>query len=256
MYKEHLQDIGLQSQQLAIYELLLEHGSIQAGRLSILSGLKRSLVYKILDQLISLDLASRDKGKVARFSPSHPSKIRDILDKKIQILDVAKKSLDSTLDGMISKFNLISGKPSVQFYEGKRGVQKLYDDIIHVQKDIYLFRSPYDEKHKDLTKILNTQITKQVQYSISTKAITPVPDERLTVIYEKDVERLVERRNISESEFSIPAQIIVYENKVGITSYKKGIFTTIIDNKDISDTFKKIFDQLWKRSNEPTVKDS
>ncbi len=249
MHKEYLHEIGLTEDQIVIYMTLLEYGSAQAARISILSKLKRSFVYKILHQLIDLGLAEKDEsGKVAKFTPTHPSIIKEMFNSKLESLEKARGSLDDTLDEMVSKYNLISGKPNVQFFEGKKGLKKVYEDIISTKKDISLFRSAHDKDHTETLSLIQNQLKKQASYHIKTKAITPEKDGSKNAIITGDDTNLVERRVLKKSEFSIPAQIIVFGNKVGITSFKNGIFTTIIDNKDISESFQKIFDQLWDKS--------
>jgi sugar-specific transcriptional regulator TrmB len=254
MDTQQLRNIGLSEDQIKLYELLLQYGSVQAGRLSILSGLKRPQVYKVLQQLIDLDLVEKDVGsKIARFSPGHPAKLRNLLDKKITNLNKVCSIFDSTVDELISKYNLISGKPNVQFFEGKRGLKKVYDDILVTHEDIFVFRSSYDNNYKEIRKMISEQIEKQVRKNISTKAITPAISQNTGRfnVPGHDTDRLVQRRVLSKKEFNIPAQIIIYGHKVGITSFRKGIFTTIIDNNDIAESFEKIFDHLWDKSSDP-----
>lgn len=252
MHAEYLEDAGLTDDQTIIYLTLLQNGSVQASRLAMLSGLKRSHVYKILGQLENLNLVEKDEtGSVTRFTPEHPSKLRLLVDKRLETLQQTKHTLEANIDSMISQYNFISSKPNVQFFEGEKGLQRIYNGIISAKKDILLFRSPYDNKYKELSEMIESQIKKQVKNNIKTKAITPVPDKDIRNSFEYDYGRKVERRILKESEFTIPAQIIIYGNKVGITSYRKGIFTTIIDNEDISESFQKIFMHLWDKADMP-----
>ena len=252
MHKEQLSIIGLSDDQITVYEALLKVGAAQAGRISLLTNLKRPHVYKILDRLIELEIVTKDDTtKVSKYIPNHPTKLISLIEKKRKEIDSAEKSLNSSIDEMISNYNFVSQKPNVQFFEGSKGLVKLYDDINTSKEDIHLFRSPYDQKNKSLESIITKQIHKQVELGIKTFAITPLNEGNREKAPKFDPDRMVERRIIPEVEFKIPAQIVIYKNKVGITSYKKGVFTTIIDNADISDTFKKIFDQLWIRSENP-----
>jgi len=62
---------GLSEEQAQIYQALLERGPQRASDLTKWVGLKRGLVYKVLEQLenIGLALKSEGKGTVAVFFP-------------------------------------------------------------------------------------------------------------------------------------------------------------------------------------------
>lgn len=112
-----LMDAGLSEEQAIIYNTLLDKGSMKAGPIASWTGIKRGLVYKVLDQLIILGLVikTENEGAVAIFSPTHPSRLIEILDKKERDLELTKDIVSSSLGSLSSKFNLLHGKPTVQF---------------------------------------------------------------------------------------------------------------------------------------------
>jgi len=250
IYEKQLIEAGLTKDQAMIYEILLQYGNVQAGRLALLSGLKRPLVYKILEQLLEIDLIEKEEkdNKVARFLPKHPEKLRELVEGRIKEIKIAENSIDSVIGDMVSKFNLISGKPNVQFYEGEKGLQKLYDDIISTKKDIMLLRSPLDESNPKLKELVSKQIERQVTNKIQARVITPLPNTGDGAEIDKDEMRRVTRRIVPLEHFDIPAQIVLYGGKVGITSYNNGLFTTIIDNPDIRKTMEKVFEFIWDKA--------
>ena len=247
MYKKHLADIGLHLDDIEVYETLLQHGTMQASRISLVAKLKRSHVYKILERLSVFGLVIKsDEKNVARFSPAHPSELKNLVHEHIMKLNRAEKSLDSVLDNMISKFNLISERPSVQFYKGKEGLIQLHKDILDAGEDVFLFRSPYDKNHSFVPGMVRKHLDERVAKKIKTSALTALPPAGQHNFKNRDETNLVQRKILPKGKIDIPAQILIYGRKVGITSYKKQMFTTIIDNEDISKSFKKIFDYMWE----------
>ena len=258
MYDSYLEDAGLSEDQVKVYSYLLKSGPRQAGQISIGTNLSRTFVYKVLEQLTNLSLVVLEsKEKVNRYTVTHPTNLIDLLEKKIKEKENARQSLQSVIGSMTADYNSFSNKPSVKFFEGKEGLQTLYDDIIHENKDIYLLRSPFDVKFS-LEEMVLSQIERQVSYNIHTKAITPnvFKSSELSddMSLSTDVERLTTRRMVPKDKLNLPAQVILYGNKVGITSYKKGIYTTIIDNKDIHETFRKVFDYVWEKTDSQDAK--
>ncbi len=123
-YNEILQKAGFSKDQSLIYSSLIKNGPAPARKISLNTNIKRGLLYKVLDQLNELGLIEKieKEGSVAIFKPKHPSDIVEKLEQKKKDLQIASQSLKVVVGQMISDFNLISGKPNVQYFEGLEGV--------------------------------------------------------------------------------------------------------------------------------------
>jgi sugar-specific transcriptional regulator TrmB len=250
MYEQFLTQAGLTKEQAVIYQALLKGGILPARKISLLTNIKRGLVYKNLELMINMGIIEErnNLGKIAMFLCGHPTKILEIVEKKQKEAESAKNSVENILGSMISEYNFFSGKPYVRFYEGVSGLKKLYDDIIYQGKDIKLIRSPMDDDTPELTDLVKDQIQRQVKRGIRIKALTPTKSQPLSYAARFDKERNMERCWVPRDMFNMPAQIIIYGDKVGITSYKDGMFTTIIENPSIKETFETMFEYMWKMS--------
>lgn len=250
MNNELLISLGLTPDEASIYNVLLEGGFMPARTVATRASLGRPLTYKILDDLIIKGVAEKKDtgGKVSLFAPVHPRELEKLLEKKKGEIDNIKKALDESLGGMISKYNLFIGKPNVQFFEGKEGLTKMYNDINIEKNDILLIQSPFDSEFPEIDDLVQKQIKKQVANNIHTKAITPQITTTKEWVKNNDMENLVTRCIIPEKILDIPAQILIYGNKVGISSVKKPFITTIIEDKSINDTFRILFEYIWNVS--------
>jgi len=249
-YGENLEKIGLSPEQSLIYQALLEKGILPARKISLFSGVGRAMTYKALEQLIELGLVKRHetKGTVAQFEPENPRSIEKILENKENQIQQAQNALGGILGGMVSDFNLLSGKPNVQFFEGISGLEKLYGMINQEKKDILLIRSPLDDDFPEIQSLVIAQVVKQAQRGIHTRAITPFQESTKKTFLEDDAKNLVERRIIEPNTLNLPSQIIIFGNYVAITSFGNTLVTTIISDELVAKTMNSLFEYVWKTS--------
>lgn len=228
---------------------LVSSGTLPARKIALQSGVNRSLVYKILKQLVEFGLVIENlvPSSVSTFTALHPSKLHSFIKKKEEDLKLADNALHETISTLGAQFNLTNKKPSVRFYEGVKGIEMLYKDILHTGKDIKLIRSPFDKNTQELEVLVNRQIKLQIENNIHVRIITPmdVPyDEKLK---KRDKAELVTRCRIPREEMNISAQIMIYGDKVALTSFQDCMITTIIEDKSITETFSILFEAIWKK---------
>lgn len=256
MHEQYLVQAGLSKEEALVYNFLIENGPKTAGLISRKTALKRGLSYKVLAQLVQLGLVERkeETGKVALFIPAHPLKLKEVAEKKEREAKDAQIALGDVLDRLISSYNLASGKPGVTFFEGRSGIERVYNDVIRTKSTVHLIRSVYDNDRPELAQIIPEQIRKQVAADIHVRAITPLDRDTPATVLAHDAKNLVERRIIPRQVFTLPAQIMIYGNKVAITSLRTSLVTTLIDNPDIAETFSVMFEYIWSVSR-PTHED-
>ncbi len=248
--RQALVQAGLTSGQSSIYEVLIQRGPLTATKLSFLAGVPRTLSYKVLDELRALELVVKkdEPGKVALFTPAHPLKLKELADKRLDEAKDAKKALDSALAKLISDFNTVAGQPGVRILEGVSGVAELYEDILNEGQPIRLVRSPRDNDIPELNGLIQSQIAEQQRLGITPRVITPLLPSTPHKVIASDKERGVERRIVPLDEFNIPAQVLIYANKVAITAFDSPIITTIIENTAIRATFEIMFEYMWHKA--------
>jgi len=249
-YQKKLIQIGLDEVQSFIYSTLLKGGEMTARKVQQTGPYKRGLIYKNLEELGQLGLVEKIEktGKVAKFAAYHPVKLKELAQDKEKAAKDAQLAMDTLLPQLISDYNLSFGAPGVSFYKGLEGLQKVYDDIIDTKKDLMLFRSIYDDKHPERAEIIQKQIQRQVKANLRALIIAPprgIEPEELSRLDEKN---LVTRRTIPQEMFRLESQIIIYGQKVAITSLKDDSVTTLINNTSINQAFRAIFNLIWQIS--------
>jgi sugar-specific transcriptional regulator TrmB len=248
--EELLIKLGLSEDESKIYLALIGSGYLPARMLAKRTGIGRTLVYRAITRLLAHGLIEKRerKGEIAQFYPAHPRRLEELLRQKENGLISVKKSLSDTIGSFAAEYNSLIGKPNVLFYEGQEGLQKMYDDIIDTGENLYLIRSPYDKETDETRELINKQILRQFKNGIKVKALTPFTPTTAKSIKGIKPNTPTVNRVIIPSHFDIPAQVLMYGNKVAIVSLKKSLMTTIIENDDISETFKILFEKIWDLS--------
>lgn len=246
-YQEILRKTGFTGKEATVYEILLELGQTGIGNILKKTTYKRGDIYNILYDL-------RDKGVVEQtikngrinFKPNDPYKIVDYMNKQKETLKQASSLLDAVLPQMFSDYDMTTNKPAIHIFEGNEGIQKVYDMANNSgEKENLLMRSIYDNDDPEEQALIDKQKAKEVELGIWTRLLSPLTEKTRKRIEHDDKVFLVERRIMPKTRFALPAQIRIWGNTVAIISMKKNKIITVIENKDISQTFRIIFELVW-----------
>lgn len=241
-------EAGLSEEQAAIYSALLDKGPLKAGAISAWTGLKRGLIYKVLDQLENMGLVSKKggEGTVAVFAPEHPSILAVIMERKEKSFALAKEAVSFSLGALSSKFNLLSGKPNVQFYEGKEGIKKVLEDTLLAPAgtEIYTY-ADIEAITKYIPEINKEYSAKRENLKIKKKGLVLDTEKAREIIknYHTDV---TETRFVKSNTSEFETVIQIYENKISyITLRDDSMIGVIIEDSSIYKIHKAIFETLW-----------
>lgn len=245
MYQESLKQLGLTTAQAGIYNILLTNGPLIARKIALLSGLKRGLAYKTLDQLEDLELVNKVErpGKTTVFAPKHPNTLLEVLEQKKRELAATTESFRGIIGQMSSDFNLITGKPSIQFYEGMDGIRTVLEDSLYtkgeilnyvdlesIQKYIPDLNEWYvKERQKDkimnrglvLDTPFNREFLKDYHPDITDTKLLPIQSEPFTTIMK------------------------IYNDKVSYITLGEHMIGVIITGKAIAEMHRKLFEFSW-----------
>lgn len=240
-------EAGLSEEQSAIYSALLDKGPMKAGPISTWTGLKRGLVYKVLDQLENMGLVSKKggAGTVAVFSPNHPSRLSEIMEQKEKSLALAKETVLFSLGSLSSKFNLQTGKPNVQFFEGKDAIERITSDYPKTDNEIRQWMN-VGEAMKNMGEDTVRYLNERIKKGISKRMVVPTNEESLS--YAKKGSELTSFKKVDKD---LPTAIQVYDDTVSmLTLSKEKTIGLIIEDKDIATTLKSIFDNTWEKADD------
>jgi len=251
-YTKEITDTGLSREQATVYEVLLKLGETPASRLAkaipSTTPLSRPLVYRVLDELIELDLVAKDdpEGKVATFTPKHPVAITKVIDEQKERIERTKKQFMATSGKLSSLFNLSVGKPGVQFYEGKDGVWEVLMDSLIATEEILSY-ADIDAVNKFIPD-QNAEYSALREEQMVNKRVMIVDSPTGRKFIDSYDHTITKAKLIKNSENKLYFQNVmqIYDNKISyITLTDDYLVGIIITDKNIANTHKYLFESLW-----------
>lgn len=254
-YTKEITDTGLSKEQAVVYEVLLKLGEAAASAVAkaVPSEIKlsRPLVYKVLDELIALELVEKreEAGKVTRFVAKHPVAITNVIEKEKERIERTKKLFVTTAGKLSSLFNLSVGKPGVQFYEGKDGVWEVLLDSLTATEEILTY-ADLEAIAKFIPDLNAEYSTLREEKDVKKRGLVIDSAEARKFLKSYDGE-VTKTKLIKATDKVVPFQTImqVYDNKVSyITLTEDYLVGIIITDQHIANTHKYLFESHWKLS--------
>lgn len=236
--EEALKEFGLNNKEIQVYLATLELGLNTVNEIAKKSGVFRTYCYDILKHLIEKGLiCAIIKSGVQYFEALEVGKIIEIAREK-------EEKLRSILPELRFIQKLRKERPTVHFYEGKEGIRTIHDEIIKTKpSEILVYGNT--QKHVELMEWNFPRfIRARVKNKITAKVIT-----ESTAFARKTIKRN-EKAELRKTRF-FPSRILfptlkyIYKNKVVMIALSSTIMGVVIENKEIAEGEKKIFELLW-----------
>lgn len=241
MYEKALIRAGLDQKQAKIYIACLELGKSKAPAIAKKAEVKRTTTYGILDELVALGLVSvAQAGKVKYYKAQDPEVILDMIENNRDI--VAK-----AVPGLRDMFLSFHSKPAIQFFEGREGIKRIYEDTLtnQAKKVLQIVRV------KDFISYPGSSYAREYTRKRAALGITAYAlNSSLGDVYDETngKESVQWKRHVRYLPPQIfhAAMIMIYDNKVAMVSTKEENFGFIIESKEFSSTLKAYFEFMWK----------
>ncbi len=245
-----LELLGLSSREAHIYKVLLNNGFTKAGNIPRYVKMKRGIVYKVLEDLIEKGFVEKHGGDttVARYAPLSPEKLHIFVEKQEDKLREQKEIYNSIYGNLKSQFNLLSGKPSVQYFEGEKGVEEILKDTLYSSEEIYTY-ADVDAVEKYFPKINEKHTKERKEHKIKKRILVANNKKGEKALKNSKKDELTEIRIIDKKYFPFGGVAEIYDNKIlYITISNLGISGVLVEDKQIAQMHKYIFEALWEKS--------
>lgn len=242
-----LSALGLSEKEALVYQCLLSGGSLPIGKIITQTGLKRGITYAIVYKLAKLGLVRQfEKEGKTYVEPEPPEKLAEIAASKDKELELTKTKLDHLLPKLSSQYKLSVGKPTIQYFEGKEGLIKVFQDIYAPKKEPVYGAVNLDQIESVFEGISESKlIPSRLENGLPVKCVfnnTPKTIE----MAKRDKEENRESLLIDLKKYPLPAEVEAYEDKVALMSFKKGEFLgLIIQNEDFAITLRSLLRFLF-----------
>lgn len=240
--KKSLEYIGFSEKEILVYLALLELGKGTVTQISRKAGINRPTGYHVLASL-SLKELVKVSGKEPKqeYVAESPDQIEKFLQSKIEedqkIINEAKKIIPE-----LKSIHNVTDRPKVFFYEGKEGLQKVYEDTLTSNGEILAYASVEDIE-PTLPHYFPEYYKRRAKKGIKIRAIFPEsPEARDRAMLDK--EEIRESLIVPKEKFEFHPEINIYNNKVMIASWREKL-GIIIESAEIADAMKKIYELAW-----------
>ncbi len=240
-----LELIGLSENETAIYLALLELGKGTVSEISRKASLNRTTGYDVLDRLVSKGLASiSGKEPKQEYVAESPDHIESLIESELKKRETELSEARQIIPELKSMHNLVS-RPKVLFYEGKEGLQKVYEDTLSSHEEILAYASVEDIE-PTLPHYFPLYYKRRAKAGIPIRAIFPESkDARERAALDK--EEIRQSAIIPNEKYGFHPEINIYDNKIMIASWREKL-GIIIESAEIADAMKKIFELAWSEA--------
>lgn len=240
--KKSLEYIGFSEKEVSVYLALLELGKGTVTQISRKAGINRPTGYHILSSLEAKELVKvSGKEPKQEYVAESPDQIEKLLLQKIENDQAFIKEARKIIPELKSMHN-IADRPKVLFYEGREGLEKVYEDTLTSTEPIRAYAT-VDDMHKALPNYFPEYYKRRAGKNISIRAIAPKTDMGL----ERKVLDVEEKREIAfvpADKYYFSPEINIYDDKVMIASWREKL-GIIIESHEIADAMKKIYELAW-----------
>ncbi len=237
-----LEYIGFSQKEVLVYLALLELGKGTVTQISRKAGINRPTGYHVLESLELKELVKiSGKEPKQEYIAESPDQIEKMLLKKIEndkiFIDEARKIIPE-----LKSIHNISDRPKVSFYEGREGLERVYEDTLTSHEPIRAYAS-VENMHSGLPNYFPEYYKRRAGQGIAIRAIVPDSEtgrERKSF----DAKEKRETALVPREKFDFIPEINIYDNKVMIASWREKL-GIIIESSEIADAMKKIYELAW-----------
>lgn len=239
-----LRKAGLTESQSKGYLALIEHGALSPVELAEKTGESRTNGYMICEKLEKLGLAIKKKGQKALYTPTHPSALETLAERRRKAIQRAETEVKQGIDPLISMFYATTEMPGTRTLQGIEGIKAVYADTLKTKQDIYFLRTTADEVDMGL-EYLNDYRKKRAELGIHTYALTPTTaTAQQRIRSNEDANMLFHRTLLPINTYTAPVEIDIYGNKVAFISFGETQMATIIDSPVIAESMRQLMQLL------------
>lgn len=237
-----LKKLGLSDKEIKVYLGLLEYGAISVRGLAEVTSLNRGTVYDILKKLQDTGLVSfYQQDTKQKFVAEEPDKLLRLVQNQENELYKTKNKIAELIPELRSIQDKGGDKPTIKFYEGKKGVRIILEDVLAAMnkensKEYFIYSAT--ECSDDINNAYPNFTQDRIKQKIKVKAISLAEGG--------ETHGLDERRWLGTHDESATF-ILIYAGKSAFISRnaKGSPVGVIIENKMIYETQKIIFNKLW-----------
>jgi sugar-specific transcriptional regulator TrmB len=234
--ENELKQFGLSDKEVKVYLATLKLGSAPVVRITKATGIARATIYDTLNSLISKGLVKSFKKEKKMYYDAIRPKI--ILEQQKQKELIIKKILPQ-LESVAGKY---VEKPTVEVFEGKKGVQALLEEV-YDEKELLVYGSA--KKSAAAFKHLPENFArKRISRNIKLRAVLEHSKEAIFRITDPDIKKITKVKFLNKMQ-DIPTVTFIFGKKIAILTLERELVGIKIEDPSVNTTQRVIFESFW-----------
>lgn len=243
--KTLFQNLGANEKEMRAFLKMLELGAQPISIVAKHVGVPRSSMYVILERLKNLQLVEEFERSGITYVKCIPVRhISDVLKTKERTIEQTMKLLGDFSPELERLENKLSITPTVRFYEGKRAVMKMYEEVIRENGFVAFFNPAVVHA-----------IMPEYYYKVGEMLNKNKGRARELLVAGAEAERYKKRFDSSQHQIKfLPkgsafyADTLICKDTIYMISYgEKEVSGTGVCNPSLAAAQRAVFDALWER---------
>jgi HTH-type transcriptional regulator, sugar sensing transcriptional regulator len=240
---------GLTPKEVKVYLACLQLGSATMTQISKNSEIKRSSTYLIVESLqIKGFLSSFKKDVKTYYAPEPPQKL-------LNLIRAREREVESILPELEVIYNEPKEKPRIKIYEGIEALKQIYDELYDQlgKKEEALWFTSIGDLEKNFPEAIDyylRQLKKKRDYRIRELNV----GDSHGMAHAKRMKKIKgpnhHIRTLDPKNSFSNTDNLIFGDKLVIFSIRKDLFVIMIENKNIADTYRAIFNAAWQTGKE------
>jgi hypothetical protein len=252
--RAYFSKLGLGNEIAAMYLALHTHGPQSISQLSRNSGVERTRIYRLIDQLMEsnlIEVETRYKRGIIKAAPI--ANLHILISQKEQELKSLRDEL-GLIEQVLARNSLSSAATRVQFYQGSEGAKQMFWNETTASGtatiDAILFENM---QIKTNSVFFERWVKKCNEKGLSFRGIVGndflESQKEWYAKHSNEKLRRWEQRYIPKDIFPITHSIVMYDDVAAYYNWKNGeIFGIEIYNPEIAATQRQFFEMLWQKA--------
>jgi sugar-specific transcriptional regulator TrmB len=235
-----LKEVGLHDSEVRVYLYLLENGLSTPPQIAKGTGMARTNGYAVLQELRQKGLIEEQmKGKRKIYIATDPIALEQSLERK-------RQAIHQLLPDLRALYSAEKNRPKIQFFEGWDQVKRIFDMTLSA-KEVFGIASTNKLFALDSSFFVNYRIQIKQKNIVFRDILTHASGAAAGPQAENEAKGFYSFRTLPSDYDDLPTDILIWNDQIALISTATPIFGTVLTNKALAQTFRMMFDVMWRR---------
>ena len=248
---KQLIEFGLSDKEAKVYLALIELEVATVTEISKTANIKRSSTYVVLESLKEKGLVSMSEDKkVQNYVAISPDMLLLEAQTRAKKAEDIKIKISEIVPELKALHKDTKQKPIVKVFEGKQGVMNSMSESLECDEKLIRVCSSHESwlnEYPDFKEFIIDYVKRRHKLGIKMHSIHPDTDVaiQLTKMNPFEFDKTV---LIPKLKYKFPAELAIWDNKIGYVSPDKRGFAMTIESKEIAEVMKTLFDLAYEEA--------